>query len=238
MHRAWTMAAALGVVGAVIGSSTPAYAATDRAKWGMDERIPYGTQGRMVDSSGLGNHGTTGSKVRTGVPYGSWRGYEFSGSADYVRDREHLVLVPDGAGTLDPGSRNITMSVEVTTTDSNANILQKGQAGTPGGYYKLEINAGKPACQFRGSLRERTVTGPARIDDGQPHTIACTKTANSVKITVDGRSVTLYRSDGFFSVGTMSNGKPLSIGGKYECSSTVDCDYFAGRLGSARVAFD
>lgn len=238
MQGRLTGGAAVGALALVLGFSTPASAAVDRGRWGMDEQIPYGSSGRMVDKSGLENHGTVGTKVRTGLPYGAYRGYQFTGTGDDVGDVQHLVLVSDATGTLDPGTRNITMTVNVTTTDSDANILQKGQAGTPGGHYKVEINEGKPACQFRGSLRERLVTWGTRIDDGRPHTISCHKASDRVSITVDGQSSTLYRSDGFFAVGSISNAKSLSIGGKAECGGSVDCDYFQGTIGDARVAFD
>jgi len=237
VHRTSTIAAALGVGVAVLATTAPAHAAVDRGSWLMNDQVPpSGQRGVMDDATANNNNGAVGTRVSMRVPYGSSYGYEFRGSGD-VRNRENVVLVNDSS-TLDPGTRNVTLSVEVTTTDSNANIMQKGQAGTPGGYYKVEINSGRPGCQFYGTNKEKNYTWPTAINNGRPHTIVCKKYGSYITITVDGVTSKPQYTAGAASIGSISNAKQLVIGGKAECGSGVSCDYFAGKVGSARVTFD
>ncbi len=207
----------------------PAHAGTVVASWNMEER-PGAT---IMDDSAGANDGRIGSRVKPGAVIGTGLGYQFTSPGDDVADRSALVLVRDSP-TLDPGDRSMRINVELATTDSDANLLLKGQAGTPGGRYKVEINAGYPSCQFQGSVRERHATWHTKITDGRRHTIVCEKLADRVRISVDGGTpVTAWNA-----VGSISNGKELSIGGKSECNATtVDCDYFTGTIGSASITF-
>ncbi len=220
-------------VGTVVATTfvwaAPAHAGTVVASWNMDEARGATT---MDDSAGA-NDGRIGSRVKPGAVFGAGLGYKFTSPGDDVADRSTLVLVPDSA-TLDPGDRNVRIRIELATTDSDANLLLKGQAGTPGGRYKVEINAGYPSCQFQGSVRERHATWHTKITDGRRHTIVCEKLADRVRISVDGGTpVTAWNG-----VGSISNAKELSIGGKSECNATtVDCDYFTGTIGSASITF-
>lgn len=216
---------------ASVAVAAPAQAASTRADWRMNESAGASN---MHDSSAYHKDGTIGSKVSSGASYGSGRGYRFTSPGSTTANRAHLVTVPH-TSTHNPGSRSMHIIVEVATYDSGANLLQKGQAGTSGGFYKVEINSGRPACSFTGSIRQRLVTWHSSITDGRPHRIVCDKYSDRVRISVDGKSpVTAWNG-----VGSISNYKPVSIGGKYECNAgSVSCDYLTGTIGSARITFD
>jgi len=232
MRTRTNIAVASAVAAVSMAWSTPAFAATTVGNWQMGEAAGATV---MDDWSSYNNDGVIGSGVKSGVAFGTDTGYEFTSPGETVDGNDTpLVLVKDSS-SLDPGSRNMQITVEVVTTDADANLLQKGQAGTYGGHYKVEINAGKPACQFRGSVRERLTTWHTKINDGKPHTIVCTKLGDRSRISVDGATAITH----WGGVGTISNAKKLSIGGKWECNgTTVDCDYYTGLMGRALITFD
>jgi hypothetical protein len=188
----------------------------------------------MHDVSGSGNDGDIGSKVKVGQSFGGGKGYQFVRFANEAQDAERLVLVR--SWSLNPGDRDVDMSVRVQTWDGDeANIAQKGEAGSPGGFYKVEITKGKPGCFFKGSLAKREAWWTGTINDGKIHTITCAKRDNRVTISVDGQApVTKWGR-----VGTISNNKPLSIGGKFGCNPDAgnECDYFVGKLGGLAITF-
>lgn len=214
-------------------SATPASAATLAAAWYMNE--PQGAT-VMQDSSANNHDGKIGSKVRTGVAVSTTKGYRFNGGDGSTADTSRLVLVDDAA-SLNPGSRNMHIEVQIrTTSGADANLLQKGQAGTWGGMYKVELNAGKPACYFTGDVRQRIVTWGSKVNDGAVHTIKCDKLSDRIRISVDGKPpVTAWNG-----VGSIRNYKKVAIGGKHECNpgAGVDCDYYTGDIGYARITFD
>lgn len=223
---------AMAATALAVAFASPASAAsTTVGDWRMGESAGAKI---MNDSSSNNKDGAVGSKVLTGVPYGTGKGFLYTEPASTVADRSYLATVAHTA-TLNPSDRSMHITMEVTTTDSNANLLQKGQAGTGGGYYKMEINSGRPACSFAGSVRQRLVTWGSSITDGKPHVITCDKYADRVRISVDGQPAVIAWNG----VGSIYNYKALSIGGKYECDAkAVDCDYFTGTLGSAKITFD
>jgi hypothetical protein len=191
----------------------------------------------MVDSSGGGINGSIGDHVTTGYTYAGATGYHWS----YVKpnqppaDPERLVTVSDGR--LNPGSSVYSVTVRFRTTVNFGNIIQKGQSGTAGGYWKWQIPSGKLSCLFRGVVNGSTVSksvnsGTNLLNDGAWHTVTCTRTTTGVTMTIDG-SIT-RRATGWS--GTISNTKPLAIGGKLNCDqSTITCDYFVGDVDYVKI---
>ena len=116
------------------------------ANWQLNEAAGART---MVDSSGNALNGTIGTHVQTGIALsGGGTGYRFP----YIRpntppaDPEHLVVVPHNT-RLNPGSGNFAVEFRMRTTHSFGNIIQKGQAGSKGGYFKFQQPSGKvSAC--------------------------------------------------------------------------------------------
>jgi hypothetical protein len=217
----------------------PAAAAADTAGgrpvavWEMDERAGART---MMDSSGNGLHGRIGDEVHTGNRVADAVGYRF----DRLEPNEpparpgHLVTVRD-TGILNPGSDDYAITVRLRTTHKFGNIIQKGQATTGGGNFKLQIPNGILECVYRGSSRSIQVSSRQRLNDGSWHTVRCTRTGDGVTLAVDGAMVA--RRAGW--TGRIDNTWPVSIGGKSGCDQIdVGCDYYAGDLDYVEIATD
>jgi hypothetical protein len=227
MRRRTLVASA--ALAAALTLAAPARAAIDRpvAVWQMNEAAGART---MVDSSGNGINGTIGDDVLAGTALsGGGTGYRFP----FVQPNqppanpEHLVRVAHRAA-LNPGTRAYAVEVRMRTTQSFGNLIQKGQAGTAGGYFKLQQPNGKISCLFRGSAGSSTASsGSVRVNDGAWHTVRCERTSSSVVMTVDG--VVTGRNTN--PTGSIANNKPLAIGGKLNCDQVnTTCDYFVGDI--------
>jgi hypothetical protein len=139
--------------------------------------------------------------------------------------------VPHNA-TLNPGSGDYTVTIRMRTTQRFGNIVQKGQSGHAGGYFKFENPNGIVTCLYRGSAGSNLVSSLRRLNDGKWHTISCERTQYWVTMTVDG--VVTQRLKGV--TGTISNTWPLSIAGKVSCDQVkVTCDYFVGDIDYVRI---
>ena len=128
---------------AAVAMVSPARAAIDQpvATWQMNEAPGSRT---MVDSSGHRLNGTIGSHVQVGTALsGGGTGYRFP----YLQpntppaDPEHVGRVAHNSA-LNPGSGDFAVEFRVRTTHSFGNILQKGQAGAAGGYFKFQQPSG------------------------------------------------------------------------------------------------
>lgn len=233
VRRSTTLALALGAaLAGTAGAALPASAASAPvAVWQMDE--PAGAT-VMADSSGHGINGAIGSEVQTHTVSGSHVGYAFPYLKNGVAPThpQHLVRVP-ADNRLNPGTGNysVTMTLKFKPAANGGNVLQKGQASSPGGYFKLEIDRGGVSCLFRGASGSGAV-GTGTINDGAFHTIRCARTATAVTMTVDGRQ-TATRA---VKTGSISNAAVLTIGGKPSCNqTTVQCDYFSGTIDAVQI---
>jgi hypothetical protein len=218
----------------VLAMAGPADAAIDQpvAVWQMNEAAGSRT---MLDSSGNGINGTIGAHVLVGTALsGGGTGYRFPFLQPNTppADPEHVVRVPNNS-RLNPGSGDFAVELRMRTTHSFGNVLQKGQAGSAGGYWKFQQPSGKISCLFRGSAGSSTASsGTVRVNDGAWHTVRCERTSSSVTMTVDGVVTGRNRNP----TGTIANTKPLSIAGKLNCDQvTVTCDYFAGDLDYVKI---
>jgi hypothetical protein len=232
MHR--RSLALLVALAGVMAVAVPAHAAvnTPVAVWQMTE--PSGSR-RMGDSSGNGISGTIGSHVLVGTALsGGGTGYRFP----YLQpnrppaDPQHLVVVQHHARLI-PGTGAFAVEVRLRTTHSFGNVIQKGQAGSAGGYWKFEQPNGKISCLFRGSVGSSTATsGTRRVNDGRWHTVRCERSSSSVVMKVDG-VVTGRNSN---ATGSIANTKPLTIAGKLSCDQVnTTCDYFAGDIDYVKI---
>ena len=221
----------LGIVSVASAGAASAVATTTVGLWRMDE-APGATV--AVDSSGSGLHGAIGADVQTGVVHDGAVGYRFPAIAPNSGPArpEHLVKVPHST-RLNPGSGDFSVTVRFRTTTSPSNIVQKGQSGVPGGFWKFEQDDGQVKCLFRGGNgQQRAAWSVSRIDDGRWHTVTCERTSTSVTMYVDG--VRHSRSTG--PTGTIANTWGLAIGGKSTCDQVrVGCDYFSGDVDHVRV---
>jgi hypothetical protein len=202
-----------------------------RAHWALDE---VGSS-KALDSSGHGNDGTNFHVVGDGA------GYTFNGS-------NARVIVPNAA-SLNPGATSfsfgvtLTMTAPPTPSNETYDVLRKGLVSTRGGDYKLEImNSGGKAvahCVVRsfranGTKVLASVTSTASLADGRPHTVACTKSATGITVTVDSLPARTKTYSG--GLGSVSNSANLGLGAKPENNPETGYDWFKGVLSDAWVA--
>ena len=226
------MYATAGCAAAVLtlGLVRPATGATYVANWEMNE--PAGAT-VATDSSGHQLHGRVGDDVQTGVDFGSNIGFRFpyiSGSSP--QNLEHIVEVAEN-DLLDPGSGKFTVSLRFRSNQSWGNLVQKGQAGMTGGFWKVDISKGILTCMFRDENGlQSTASSRTTLNDGRWHTIRCVRSTSAVVLYVDGE----WRETRNNPTGTVNNKAPLTIAGKRYCGSGVQCDYWFGDMDYVRVS--
>jgi hypothetical protein len=231
--RSKSLALCVALAG-VFAMAAPARAAIDQpvAVWQMNESPGSRT---MVDSSGNGINGAIGAHVLVGTPLtGGGTGYRLP----YVQpnqppaDPEHLVVVQHDA-RLNPGTGAFAVEFRMRTTHAFGNLIQKGQAGAAGGYWKFQQPNGKISCLFRGSAGRSTASsGIVRVNDGLWHTVRCERTSSSVVMKVDG----VVTSRNFNPTGSITNTKRLAIAGKLNCDQiNTTCDYFVGDIDYVKI---
>jgi hypothetical protein len=225
------LALAMGIVSAASAGSASAVATTTVGLWNMNE--PAGAT-TAVDSSGNGVNGTVGSDVQTGVVFDGATAYRFPDIAPNSPPTrpQHLVTTPNSA-LHNPDGGDFTVTVRFRTTRSPGNIVQKGQNGVVGGYWKVEEVNGRARCVFfPGPDRGLSATASKRVDDGVWHTVVCERTPSSVTIYLYGVRYTSVSGPH----GPIANSKGLSIGGKSKCDQLkVGCDYFSGDIDYVQI---
>jgi hypothetical protein len=189
-----------------------------------------------VDSSGNGLNGVVGSHVQTGVALtGGGIGYRFP----YIKpntpppDPAHLVTIPHN-DRLNPGTGNFAVEIRMRTTHSFGNVIQKGQSGSKGGYWKFQQPSGKITCLFRGSAGSSTAGAGStvRVNDGNWHTVRCERTSSSVTMYIDGQRTGRNTNP----TGTIANTRPVTIAGKGTCDQVeITCDYFSGDIDYVKI---
>jgi len=179
------------------GLATSAAAATNVAVWHMEE-----SSGPMRDSgAGPANNGTLHGSITRRVPGASGKGYSFT---------RGWVSVPHHE-SLNPGSRNITITVRVKPTSlptsGDYDVIRKGDF--PSQFYKIELlQSGSVHCQFGGSERVAAANSGAKIKPNTGfHTIRCTKTGSQVMVSVDGAATRRN-----VVIGSISNQSPVVLG--------------------------
>ena len=231
-HRR-AMAAVSCAVAMVLVPAGPASAeaSTTIGMWRMDEPVGART---ATDSTGNGHDAGIGSDVRTGVQADAATVFRFPAADPGSVRRQHLVTVPHDP-RLDPGTSDFSVSLRLRTEQALANVAQKGQSSTAGGYWKVEVAGGLVACHFRTATGDRlAVRSPLRIDDGRWHAVRCERTGGTVALMLDGARHTRTGLSG-----SIGNTWPVSIGGKTQCNQAqVGCDYFTGDIDYLRIRKD
>ena len=218
------MAAAVLVGAMAVQPPASAAATVTIALWQMNEAPGSRV---LVDSSGNGVNGIIGAEV---VLTGTSHKFGYLKPNTPPAHPEHPDQVTDAR--LNPGTRDYAITLHMKWTANFGNIIQKGQSNTVGGYFKLQAPSGLVQCLFRGSLGSGGVGSGRALNDGQWHTVRCERTATAVTMTVDG--VVVGRHAG--ATGTISNTKPMSIGGKLSCDQiTVTCDYWPGEMDYVQI---
>lgn len=224
-----TTAALVGFLG--LGTLSPAVAGTLVADWQMNEK----SGSTMTDSSGNRLAGKIGSALKVGVTTSGATGYQWPYTAPDSGDvqPERLVTVAEN-DKLDPGTKYFSVTIRYRTTRSFGNVVQKGQSGTSGGYWKFQIPRGVAQCLFRDGYGNQTGTTSGRsLSDGAWHVVKCERTATGSTMRVDGKLVNTNTK----SVGSINNRAPMVIGGKQKCDQVkAGCDYFTGYIDYVRIS--
>jgi hypothetical protein len=226
--RRWGLVtAALLLVSASFGAAS-AFGAVI-ADWEMNE--PPGAT-TMMDSSGSGLSGAIGSAVVTGVVTDGATGYRWPSENRWGSAHPERLIKVDSS-LLNPGTANFTVVMRFYTASfGDQNIVQKGQAKTRGGQWKIAIKNGKIVCNFLGVQHRSAVWSREIIADSKWHIVRCDRRTTGVTITIDGGAPKTNSNW----TGSISNTWPVSIGGKPKCDAvTVQCDYFVGRIDSIVV---
>lgn len=231
-----TGAATAVVLATLLWMAAPASASADHvvADWNFAE--PAGaTQLRDVGRHGL--HGRIGRDVETGIrePGASAHRFSFVLPDAPPANPERINTVPHD-NRLNPRSGSFSVTVRLrTTSQEGGNIVQKGQSGVPGGFWKMDIENRTVYCLFRGPEGSRGVWAVRRIDDGIWHTVRCERTASGVTMWIDGELQS--RNSGH--TGPIGNDRVLSIAGKTSCNQlSVGCDYFSGDIARITIRDD
>jgi hypothetical protein len=203
--------------------ATSAFGATI-ADWEMNE--PSGAT-TMHDSSGSNLSGTIGSAVVTGVAIDGGTGYRWLSENRFGGAHPERLIRVDSS-RLNPGTADFVVVMRFRTASTgDQNIIQKGQARTTGGMWKIPLFGGRIGCGFKGSEHRSAVWSREIVADDQWHTVRCERRTTGVTITVDGGTPKTNRTW----TGSIANAWPLAIGGKPSCDGvTVGCDYFVGYL--------
>ena len=208
----------------------------------------------MHDLSGSGLDGAIGAAVVVGGGT-----YRFPGWSQNVDPYGRLAgTVPPDAGAVeivDPsdlldrglGSFVVTLHLRSDLTAqgrlpaapaASYNIVQKGRADDPGGFWKLELaGSGSASGRLRWVLsdgrRSAVVVSAARVDDGRWHTVTAKRRGGQSVLTVDGLTTTTSATHvgGIHPSGTYS--AAMTVGKK---PGSVDPrDAFAGSLDALAV---
>jgi hypothetical protein len=185
----------------------------------------------MADSSGHVN-GTIGSAVQTGVSVMGATAYRWVFTSPTAPPAKPQRLVQANSATLNPGSGSYTVQLRYRTTKHFGNIVQKGQAGSAGGYFKIENPGGHLNCVFRGTnssgqFQRKDAQAPTAQSDGNWHIATCSRTSTGLTLTIDGKVVATAKG----SSGNITNSNPITIGGKLNCDQVkITCDYFTGGI--------
>jgi Concanavalin A-like lectin/glucanases superfamily len=228
----------LGKSLAVAAVLTLAFAASASAAtladWEMNEGSGATT---MIDSSGHVN-GTIGSAVQTGVSILGATAYQWPFASPTAPPAKPERIVQANSNSLNPGSGTYTVSLRFRTNQHFGNIVQKGQAGASGGYFKIENPNGRINCVFRGrnssgTLVRKAVQASQVTSDNLWHVATCTRTSTGVTLSIDGAVAGTARG----STGSISNTRPVTIGGKLNCDQiNTTCDYFTGAIDWVRIS--
>jgi hypothetical protein len=210
------------VVACAVTSAGRAFAATTIADWEMNEAAGAT---RMHDSGPNNLSGTIGSAVQTGVSAGGAKAYRWTSKNMAGTHPERLVKV--SSSRLNPGRAAFVVKIRLRTGARDQNIVQKGQARTSGGMWKIDMVEGHVKCTFKGSRGRVGVGSRKTVSDSVWHTIRCVRRSTGVSIRVDGG--TSRKTAG--TTGRIANSSKLSIGGKASCDPPrVECDYYIGLL--------
>ncbi|MFC6287695.1 LamG domain-containing protein [Nocardioides sp. GCM10027113] len=227
-----SLAVASATALALAATASPA-AAQVIGDYHLDDNAP-GSPRPLVDSGPLGMHGSVGDKVVKDVDLGGGQtGYYFPGPA-WGYDPERMATAPED-DRFDPETEPYAVTIRFRTHHGHPNIVQKGQSGQTGGFWKFVLKNGWPRCHYRDRTGRTSATGFVRqgneykVTDGKWYTVRCERMADRTRITLNYGTPDAVSRQNRKSTGDIDNRSPLMLGGKLFCKKQgVGCDYFQG----------
>ena len=225
------------VCAVVLGPVGPARAAGVVALWNMNESPGSKV---LVDSSANHINGTIGTSITLNGAVHSFPQVQ-RGFNNATFDPQHLDVVNDPR--TNPGTSDFIVTARIKIakpSDAFGNVMQKGQSGSPTGFWKMELDGptrGLVFCGFKSVVNGVTSQGgirsPINVADNQWHVVTCERGPGFVSTTVDGHTTKQIHT-----VGNVVNNVPLTIGGKGNCTAATlhhDCDYFEGQIDYVQI---
>jgi len=177
----------------------------------------------VPDESGFGNNGIAHGISLTGGAY------SFNGSSSYIQT--------PASSTVNPGSAAFSYSVTIklptaTTFSHDLSLVRRGASKSAGPYYKMEMVYNKATgnmrleCALRdaaGAHASVSISGNA-LNDGQWHTLTCSKAAKTISLTEDGHVRTKS-----VALGNLSSTQPLNFGAE-QVGPARFWEHFAGLM--------
>jgi hypothetical protein len=198
--------------------------------------VPAVAQAAVVSTWPLGSN----AQDSVGSNNGTAQNVTFDGTSAFFGGASvnSRITVPYSA-TLVPGSQDVSATVQINTTAMpgtgglDFDILRSSKAGQQ---YKIELfpknGLALALCFFSGSVAHKQITAGPRLNDGNWHTITCTKTSNQISLIVDGVVV----KTATIQIGTIVHKiTPLTIGYK-PGSGTSGEDFYIGMLRNVSVS--
>ncbi len=177
-----------------------------------------------IDTSGQGNDGTLHNVTATGQHYSF-------GTEGYIS-------VP-ASSTINPGTANTSYGVTMRLPAGykythDLSLVRRGASTYTGAYYKIELDYQKATgktvlvCAMRDQKGHSgsVSTTANRLNDGDWHTLKCSRTATRVSLSKDGATTTKTAN-----VGNLSSNRPLSFGAE-KVTDTTFAEHFPGDMDS------
>jgi PKD repeat protein len=231
MRRSWG-AATIGAAACLIGSlsAAPVFATPTTVVANYQMENDTGTA--MADSAGTndGVIATPHDGLDTNVVTPGGHGYSWGPLPASVTDGR-VVTVPDNAA-IDPQTSEFAVEVRINTEATDGVIAQKGESGTAGGQWRVQLAGGQAACLFRSDAVRGAAQSTTDVSDGTWHTITCELTGTGTTVYVD---TTKERHQNKPVTGGIDNSVPLTVGGKVGCGNVTACDYFVGLVDYIKI---
>ena len=167
------------------------------------------------------------------VPQGRGLAVEYPRRCHLAHQRKcpRAILEGDRDDSLNPGTRPLSYGASVLMTRADladgANVLQKGYSVGGVSQFKLQVDhrRGHPSCVIAGQRAEiYRAESSVDVGDGRWHDLACTRTPDSLTVTIDGSQRVTVRIPPNLSI---ANAEPLRVGGK---GASKGNDQFAGLI--------
>jgi hypothetical protein len=175
------------------------------------------------DTTGHDNDGTLHNVRTTGTAY------QFNPTTSYIR--------ATATTSINPGRSNYSYAVSINIPTSTVfthefSLVRRGSSKFVGPFYKMEMVFNRTShnmrlvCAFRDSTRAHASvsTSGNTLNDGQWHTLTCTKTGKTISLTKDG---VVHAKPAV--LGNLSSTQPLFFGAE-QVGPTTFWEHFPGRM--------